>query len=196
QGSNRTIGVKAVLEQHIIKSASNYKPFSGDRIDGRLSALLFGPPGTSKTRLATDLAAKLGWPLLIIDPSHFLSKGIENIYSRASEIFRDLEDLSAVVVLFDEMDALVRTRDGVQVADLTSQFLTTSMLPKLATLHDQASLVFLFATNYQAGFDAAIKRPGRFDVLLCVGPPSWKEKLRHIDAFLPKDTPQVEVERA
>lgn len=195
QGSTKTTGVKIVLQEQIIKSASTYKPFSGDKIDGRLSALLFGPPGTSKTRLARDLAAKLGWPLLIIDPSHFLSKGIENIYSRATEIFRDLEDLSAVVVLFDEMDALVRTRDGLQLIDLTSQFLTTSMLPKLATLHDQASLVFLFATNYQAGFDAAIKRPGRFDVLLCVGPPSWKQKLRQIDSFLPDATPASEVDR-
>jgi hypothetical protein len=196
QGSSSTTGVKTVLEEQIVAAASTYKPFADDKIDGRLSALLFGPPGTSKTRLARDLAAKLGWPLLVIDPSHFLSKGIENIYSRATEIFRDLEGLSAVVVLFDEMDALVRTRDGRNLIDLTSQFLTTSMLPKLATLHAQASLVFLFATNYQAGFDAAIKRPGRFDVLLCVGPPTWKEKLRHIDAFLPKDTPQVEVERA
>jgi hypothetical protein len=194
QGSNSATGVKPLLQEHIIKPASTYKPFSGDKIDGRLSALLFGPPGTSKTRLATALAAKLGWPLLIIDPSHFLSKGIENIYSRATEIFRDLEDLSAVAVLFDEMDALVRTRDD-QLIDLTSQFLTTSMLPKLASLHNQASLVFLFATNYQAGFDPAIKRPGRFDVLLCIGPPTWKEKLLHIDRFLPRNTPKVEIER-
>jgi hypothetical protein len=194
QGSSSRTTVKAVLQREIIDSASSYKPFSGDKIEGRLSALLFGPPGTSKTKLARALAAKLGWPLLVIDPSHFLSGGIENIYSRATEIFRDLQDLSAVVVLFDEMDALVRTRAGQRI-DLTSQFLTTSMLPKLAALHDQASLVFLFATNYQAAFDPAIKRPGRYDVLLCVGPPVWKRKLQHIDKFLPRDTPSREVTR-
>lgn len=187
QGSSSPTTVKTVLGQQILASATSYKPFSGGKIEGRLSVLLFGPPGTSKTQLARALAAKLGWPLLLIDPSQFLSKGIENIYSRATEIFRDLQDLSAVVVLFDEMDALVRTRDGQRI-DLTSQFLTTSMLPKLAALHDQASLVFLFATNDQANFDPAIKRPGRFDVLLCVGPPAWKEKLRRIDKFLPGNT--------
>jgi len=187
QASSAVTTVKDVLEKHIIKSASSYKAFSDDKIEGGLSVLLFGPPGTSKTQIARALAAKLGWPLLLIDPSQFLSKGIENIYSRATEIFRDLQDLSAAVVLFDEMDALVRTRDGQRI-DLTSQFLTTSMLPKLAALHDQASLVFLFATNYQAEFDPAIKRPGRFDVLLCVGPPTWKEKLHRIGSFLPGDT--------
>jgi hypothetical protein len=193
QGSSSTTTVKTVLEQQIISSSSSYKPFAGDKIEGRLSVLLFGPPGTSKTQLTRALAAKLGWPFLLIDPSQFLSKGIDNIYSRATEIFRDLHDLSAVVVLFDEMDALVRTRDGRRF-DLTSQFLTTSMLPKLATLHDQASLVFLFATNFQAEFDTAIKRPGRFDVLLSVGPPPWREKLSRIDRFLPIDTPPVEIE--
>ncbi|HTC92499.1 MAG TPA: ATP-binding protein [Terriglobales bacterium] len=192
QGSMSKTTVRTVLEKQIVTTAAKYKPFSGNKIEGRISALLFGPPGTSKTRLARALAAKLGWPLLLIDPSHFLSNGIENIYSRATDIFRDLQDLSAVVVLFDEMDALVRTRDGQRI-DLTSQFLTTSMLPKLAALHDQASLIFLFATNYQEGFDPAIKRPGRFDVLLCVGPPSWEEKLRRIDKFLPAEATTGEV---
>ena len=98
--------------EEILTSASKYRPFSGGEIDGRLSALLFGPPGPPKHNLRKPVAAKLGWPLLLIDPSQFLSRGIENIYSRATEIFRDLQDFSAVVVLFDEMDALVRTRDG------------------------------------------------------------------------------------
>jgi hypothetical protein len=192
QGSSSLTTVKTVLKQYIIKSASKHRPFSGEQVQERLSVLLFGPPGTSKTQVAKALAGALGWPLVLVDPSHFLSRGIEHIYSRAAEIFRDLEDLSAVVVLFDEMDALVRTRDG-QKIDLTSQFLTTSMLPKLATLHDQASLVFLFATNYQSEFDPAIKRPGRFDVLLCMGPPRWMEKLRHIDRFLPENTETSDV---
>lgn len=195
QGRATTTTVRKVLELQIVRPALKYQPFTVEKIDGALSALLFGPPGTSKTRLAAALAGLLGWPLVLIDPSRFLDKGIEQIYSRATEIFRDLEDLSAVVVLFDEMDALVRTRDGQRI-DLTSQFLTTSMLPKLATLHDQGSLVFLFATNYQADFDPAIKRPGRFDVLLCVGPPSWKEKLRRIDKLLAVDTVPNEINRA
>jgi len=192
QGSTARTTVKKVLERSILASAGRYRRFPGESIKGPVSALLFGPPGTSKTRISQAVAAKLGWPLLLLDPSHFLSNGIENIYSRASEIFRDLQDLSGVVVLFDEMDALVRTRDGTRI-DLTGQFLTTSMLPKLAALHDQGSLVFLFATNYQEGFDPAIKRPGRFDVLLCVGPPPLREKLRGIDRFLPEDTPPLKI---
>jgi hypothetical protein len=86
-------------------------------------------------------------------------------------------DLSATVVFFDEMDALVQTREGETQLDIASQFLTTTMLPKLTRLHDHARVVFLMATNFQERFDTAIKRAGRFDLLLCMGPPRLSDKV-------------------
>lgn len=154
------------------------------------SALLFGPPGTSKTTLVKGIAAELGWDFVEITPSHFVSHGLPNIYSRANEIFDDLRDMRNVVIFFDEMDALTRTRQqgaGGQPLDVTQQFLTTSMLPKLASLHDDPSNVFFMATNHRRDFDEAIVRPGRFDLLIFMPPPKWKQKLQHIDAFLGSD---------
>jgi DNA polymerase III delta prime subunit len=152
-------------------------------LEDRRSALLFGPPGTSKTSFAKAIAGKLKWPLLIINPSDFLSSGLEQIYVRVTEVFQDLMDLSGVVVLFDEMDALAQTR-GNAALDVTRQLLTTSMLPKLADLHDQARVIFFMATNHQKDLDPAITRPGRFDLLLCVGPPNWDQKLGGIERVL------------
>jgi hypothetical protein len=178
--------LKSIIEDAILKHAAIFNPKVHFKMEGRISALLFGPPGTSKTQLTRAVAARLGWPLIELDPSKFLSKGIENIYERAEEIFADLGQLSRVVVLFDEMDALVQTRGGAeQPLDVTSRFLTTSMLPKLAGLHDHGKLIFFFATNYPEDFDPAIKRPGRFDILLCVGPPSWNSKVAGLDKLLP-----------
>jgi SpoVK/Ycf46/Vps4 family AAA+-type ATPase len=88
-------------------------------------------------------------------------------------------DLSGVVILFDEMDALAQTRVNAAL-DVTRQLLTTSMLPKLADLYDRARVIFLMATNHKKDLDAAITRPGRFDLLLCVGPPTWEGKLKGI----------------
>ena len=147
------------------------------------SALLFGPPGTSKTTVTDAVAGDLGWELIQIDPSHFLAEGLDGIYLQAEKIFTDLMDLSGVVVLFDEMDALVQTRDSDHRLDTTAQFLTTYMLPKLTALHDRGRVLFFMATNFQERFDPAIKRAGRFDLLLCMGPPLLDAKLAALGRF-------------
>jgi hypothetical protein len=187
--------LSSVLRSRIIE---NYKPeteASLRRSPTRkpLSALLFGPPGTSKTEIAKAIAEELRWPRIEITPSDFVRGNLNNIYLQADEIFNDLMDLSGVVVFFDEMDALVQTREGDFQLDITSQFLTTMMLPKLTALHDQGRVVFLMATNFQERFDAAIKRAGRFDLLLCMGPPTLDQKLNrlHVLYQLPAATDQT-----
>jgi hypothetical protein len=148
-----------------------------------LSALLFGPPGTSKTEIAKAVAAELRWPLVEIDPSHFLKDSFQNLYVQAETIFEDVMDMCGVVVLFDEMDALVQKRDSGTPLDTESKFLTTYMLPKLAKLHDRGQIVFMMATNFVGNFDDAIKRAGRFDYLLCMGPPTLKAKCGAVHVF-------------
>jgi hypothetical protein len=176
--------VKTVLEREFITPllafSSKQAQLVGHapQIPDRKSALLFGPPGTAKTTLVRDLAKAIGWPCVEIRPSDFLRRGLDNIYVVSDEIFDDLMDLSSAVIFFDEMDALVQSRTV--PLDATRQFLTTSMLPKLARLHDEGRSAFFFATNYRATFDEAITRPGRFDLLLFMGPPSWPEKLTHL----------------
>jgi hypothetical protein len=187
---NKEESLKRILSDGIVKS---FTPFAGDKSEDLLktqikkkplSALLFGPPGTSKTEVAKAIAANLQWPLVEIDPSTFLQSSFQNIYVQAETIFRDVMDMYGAVVLFDELDALVQKRDGVGGVDTESKFLTTYMLPKLAKLHDQGRLIFLMATNFQENFDSAIKRAGRFDLLLCMGPPTLEEKCSSLQVFL------------
>jgi len=175
---------KSVLKEHILDPIKAQKTFQDGKIQQRRrSALLFGPPGTAKTSLVRAMAKMIEWPLVELDPSHFLRKGLENIYSRADEIFKDLFDLTKTVVFFDEMDALTQSREG-QI-DVTRQFLTTSMLPKLSRLHSESRVLFFMATNHLRNFDDAIKRPGRFDLLVHVRPPSWSAKLGDLTRFWP-----------
>jgi hypothetical protein len=179
------ISLKTVLEKEILVHArqTNERKLRREPLEARRSALLFGPPGTSKTSFARAIAGQLKWPLIIVTPSDFLSSGLEQIYVRATEIFDDLMDLSGVVVLFDEMDALAQTRVN-PALDVTRQLLTTSMLPKLADLYERGQVVFLMATNHKKDLDNAITRSGRFDLLLCVGPPTWSEKVKDMEKAL------------
>jgi hypothetical protein len=172
-----------------------------NKAKGPLSALLFGPPGTSKTQITKAIADDFGWPMIEINPSEFVKGNFANVYLQAEEIFTDLMDLYAVVVLFDEMDALTQKRgtgtsDDGNHLDTPTQFLTTSMLPKLTALHDRAGIVFFMATNYQENFDSAIKRAGRFDLHLCMGPPKLKDKIDKIKLFFDPPPPANEIELA
>lgn len=192
----KVASLKQVVEDQLLRNTMGGKPREAVRepmISGRRSALLFGPPGTSKTTLAEVIAQRIGWPLLVITPSSFLSLGLEKIYVRANEIFEDLMDISDAVILFDEMDALVQTigkpgknKEGIPGLDVTRLLLTTSMLPKLADLHKRARVVFLMATNHIQELDPAITRPGRFDLLICVGPPNWTQKIEGLSKIFKK----------
>lgn len=182
----RPTTLKKVIEEEILKKAKALprEKLVREGLPVPRSVLLFGPPGTSKSRLAKAMAEYLGWPLVIITPSEFLGKGVEHVHAEVDERFRDLMDLRQTVVFFDEMDALAQTResdeqsDGRSAGDLdiTRQLLTTSMLPKLSSLWDQRRVIFLMATNHKQQLDPAITRPNRFDMLLCVPPPPWKSK--------------------
>jgi SpoVK/Ycf46/Vps4 family AAA+-type ATPase len=95
-----------------------------------------------------------------------------------------LSELDHAVVLFDEIDELVRERD--MEKDAFGRFLTTSMLPKLAELWDARKILYFVATNHINYFDSAIIRSHRFDALILVSPPSFGAKIEQLQTLLVK----------
>ncbi len=147
---------------------------------GFSTAIFFGPPGTAKTQLAKEISKFLGWPLLVVDPSHVVKRGMDMIQSEANVIFGMLETAECLVVLLDEFDEMVRDRSS-EGTEVLSRLMTTALLPKLSRIHDRGTVVFILATNYIDRFDVAISRLGRFDKVIQVLPPTTEEKLRHWD---------------
>ena len=145
-----------------------------------ISAIFFGPPGTSKTQMARKVSEFLNWPLLAIDPSHLVREGMDRIQAETNRLFGMLAELERVVVLLDEFDEMVRERTE-ERSEVLSRLLTTAMLPKLTKINDRRRIVFIVATNHIDHFDFAIRRPGRFDVLVQIMPPTVKSKLGHKD---------------
>jgi hypothetical protein len=142
------------------------------------SGILFGPSGTGKTTYAKAMANYLGWPLLTINPSDFAAEGLLLIPTVGARLFERLLELEDTVIFFDEMEELMRRRDKRGGADFEQRFLTTSFLPHLQSLRDQATCIYIVATNNFESLDDAARAPRRFDFQVQIRPPSFDEKLR------------------
>jgi len=147
------------------------------------SAILYGPPGTGKTTLVQSLAGTLNWRYVEVQAASFLSDGMDRVPARADAIFEALMELDRCVVLFDEIDELIRSR-GEAETDPFGRFLTTSMLPKIAQLWDQRRILFFVATNHINKADPAIRRSSRFDAAILVAPPSIAMKRQWLGDLL------------
>jgi ATPase family associated with various cellular activities (AAA) len=150
------------------------------------SMLLYGPPGTGKSKLAEKLSEALGYSLLTLTPSDFITSGAEGVEARAKAIFTVLNEQTDLVVLFDEIDQLLLDRESGLYRDQSDIFklMTPGMLTKLADLAKRRSVVVILATNYFERIDRAIKRPGRFDAHYPVLPPSREPRLVHLRKML------------
>lgn len=142
------------------------------------AAIFFGPPGTSKTKLVSAIAGAIGWKYIELHPSHFVAEGLPNVQHTADVIFSKLMELDHAVVLFDEIDELVRERDI--EPDQFGRFLTTSMLPRLAELWKARKIMYFVATNHIEYFDRAVTRSERFDAIIFISPPSFEVKKKRI----------------
>ena len=152
-----------------------------------VSVLLFGPPGTAKTTLVKAVADGLGWPMIILSPGTFIERGLEYIEAQAKGVFDQLLELSRAVVLFDECDELFRERKPLANTEQTrgiTAFVTASMLPKLQDLHDRGRVVFFICTNNFESMDSAVKRGGRIDHIIGVGPPDRQARDKILNVWL------------
>lgn len=142
--------------------------------------LLYGPPGCGKTLIAKAVANSLAKRArersgLKDQKSYFLNiKGpelldkyvgeterqIRLIFSRARE---KASDGSAVVVFFDEMDSLFRTR-GTGVSSDVETTIVPQLLSEIDGVERLDNVIVIGASNREDMIDPAILRPGRLDV--------------------------------
>jgi hypothetical protein len=139
------------------------------------SLILHGPPGTGKTTLVEALAKASDVPLVEITPSDIVSSGADVVERRARAVFRALALLTRAVILFDEFDPVLRSRDRDAAGPSTVfTFVTPGMLPKLKRLHDTAKgrrVAYVLITNHIGMLDRAAIRSGRFDRKVGIYPP-------------------------
>src|SRR5207244_9601882 len=136
--------------------------------------------------IARELSRRLGYRLLTVTPSDFITSGGEAVEARTKAIFTALQQQTDLVVLFDEIDHLLLDRNSDLYREQGDLFklLTPGMLTKLNRLADRRRLVLVIATNYHERIDRAIKRPGRIDAKYLVLPQDLAQRERHLSTVV------------
>ena len=140
------------------------------------SALIFGPPGSGKSTIAKALAKRLHWNYVELTPAVFLSGGAQNIVLKATEVFNRLVRMKRTVILFDEVDELVKSRE--EKGGEQSVWIVTALLPEFEKLREQHEIRFILATNHVEKVDSAVRRSGRIDLVRPMGATCWRDRLR------------------
>ena len=174
--------------------------------------LLYGPPGCGKTLIAKAVARSLALAVgersnTGDDRSYFLNiKGPEllNKYVGETErqirlIFQRAKEKSdegvPVIVFFDEMDSLFRTR-GTGVSSDVESTIVPQLLSELDGVESLKNVIVIGASNREDLIDPAILRPGRLDVKIKIERPSREAATKIFAIYVRESLPFSEAEVA
>ncbi len=174
--------------------------------------LLYGPPGCGKTLIAKAVANSLAKAVAAKEGnedirSYFLNiKGPEllNKYVGETErqihlIFQRAKEKSdegvPVIVFFDEMDSLFRTR-GTGVSSDVESTIVPQLLSELDGVETLKNVIVIGASNREDLIDPAILRPGRLDVKVKIERPNEDAARQIFGIYLTNDLPYSQAEVA
>jgi proteasome-associated ATPase len=174
--------------------------------------LLYGPPGCGKTLIAKAVANSLAKKVSQVTGkpaarSYFLNiKGPELLNKYVGETERQLrlvfqrarekaEEGVPVIIFFDEMDSLFRTR-GTGISSDMESTIVPQLLAEIDGVETLRNVIVIGASNREDLIDPAILRPGRLDVKIKIERPDEKSAkqifARYLTTSLPLDESEVQ----
>ena len=161
--------------------------FAEHRLPAPKGILLYGPPGCGKTLIAKAVANSLAKKVAAAigedkGRSYFVNiKGPELLNKYVGETERQIrlvferareksEEGWPVIVFFDEMDSMFRTR-GTGVSSDMESTVVPQLLAEIDGVEGLENVIVIGATNREDLIDPAILRPGRLDVKIRIDRP-------------------------
>jgi proteasome-associated ATPase len=179
--------------------------FAEHQLPAPKGILLYGPPGCGKTLIAKAVANSLAKKVASATGdakgrSYFINiKGPELLNKYVGETERQIrlifqrareksEEGWPVIVFFDEMDSMFRTR-GTGISSDMESTIVPQLLAEIDGVEGLRNVIVIGATNREDLIDPAILRPGRLDVKIKIERPN-RDAARQIFArYLTGDLP-------
>jgi transitional endoplasmic reticulum ATPase len=174
--------IKEALKDNLIAAMRDPTKFTKMGIKPPKGALIYGPPGCGKTLIARALATESGANMILVKGPELLSKWVGESEKGIREIFRKAKASSPCVVIFDELDSLVRSKSG-------EGGVSETVLSQLLTEIEEgisSRVVVVGITNRPDVLDNSLLRTGRLDLVLYVPPPDEKGRLEIIKILTAK----------
>ena len=179
--------------------------FREHKLDPPKGILLYGPPGCGKTlvakavanSLAKQIATKLGQDqhrsyFLNIKGPELLNKYVGETERQIRMIFQRAKEKSEegvpIIVFFDEMDSLFRTRGSGISSDIEST-IVPQLLAEIDGVESLKNVIVVGASNREDLIDPAILRPGRLDVKIKIERPTEDAASDIFSKYLIPDIP-------
>jgi proteasome-associated ATPase len=179
--------------------------FAEHRLPAPKGILLYGPPGCGKTLIAkavaNSLAKKVGTRSVDAKAkSYFLNiKGPELLNKYVGETERQIrlvfqrareksEEGWPVIVFFDEMDSMFRTR-GTGISSDVESTIVPQLLAEIDGVESLRNVIVIGASNREDLIDPAILRPGRLDVKIKIERPTESAAAQIFARYLTVDLP-------
>jgi proteasome-associated ATPase len=179
--------------------------FAEHQLPAPKGILLYGPPGCGKTliakavanSLARKVAARIGDDkgrsyFINIKGPELLNKYVGETERRIRLIFQRARDKSEegwpVIVFFDEMDSMFRTRGSGISSDMEST-IVPQLLAEIDGVEGLKNVIVIGATNREDLIDPAILRPGRLDVKIKIERPDQAAAEQIFARYLTADLP-------
>ena len=179
------------FNEHVIEIVADEERYTALGIGFPGGVILEGPTGCGKTFAVERLIEHLGWPSFNIEASSVASPYIHETSRKVAQVFADAVKVAPAVVVIDEMDAFLSSRDSgshQHHVEEVAEFLRR--IPEAA----KNRVLVIGMTNQVDAIDPAILRRGRFDHVIHVDHAGREEVAALLTALLadiPNDVSDV-----